>query len=85
MTQREGKMNEFYRQVSRSILGFKTNIKLKGSPKLVEATRLVIAASRNLHDLLENTNNLKKINEAVNIKNKAAQNFKEITGKTWLL
>tara|TARA_Y100000593_G_scaffold93262_1_gene187477 strand:- start:1775 stop:2020 length:246 start_codon:yes stop_codon:yes gene_type:complete len=68
------------------ITGQQSSIKIKGEPTELKAFKQVLNASRTLYESLQNPNaKLKEVERLVAIKNKAAQRFQEITGKSWPL
>ena len=70
----------------RYITGTQKSVKLKGKSSELLAFQNVLKASKNLYETLQTPEaNLQKVEQLVAIKNKAAKQFREITGQSWPL
>lgn len=70
----------------RYITGSQKSVKLKGKPSELKAFRKVLNASKKLYENLQRKDvELKEVEALVAIKNRAAKEFKKITGKSWPL
>jgi hypothetical protein len=70
----------------RYITGHQQSVKIKGDKKELNIFKTVLNASKALYESLQRPDvKLKEIEKLVATKNKAAQKFKKITGKTWPL
>ncbi len=70
----------------RYITGNQKSVKIKGKTEEVQAFRRVLNASKKLYENLQRKDvRLAEIEKLVSIKNKAAKQFKKITGKSWPL
>ena len=70
----------------RYITGRQPSVKIKGKMNELKAFKAVLNASKTLYESLQNPDSkLKEIEALVAIKNRAAQKFKKVTGKSWPL
>ena len=68
------------------VTGNKKSMKIKGKSREMLAFKKVLNASKRLYENLQRENvRLKEIEKLVAQKNKAAKEFKQITGKAWPL
>ena len=80
------KKQELIIESIRYITGNQKSVKIKGKPLEVKAFQKVLNASRKLYENLQRENvNLKEIENLVAQKNKAAKEFRKITGRCWPL
>ena len=70
----------------RYITGNQKSVKIQGKINEVKAFQKVLNASRKLYENLQlKSAKLQEIEKLVEVKNKAAEQFKSITGATWPL
>ncbi len=68
----------------RYITGNQDSVKIKGKPEEVKAFQKVLNASKKLYENLQRTDaSLSDIEKLVTDKNRAAQVFHKITGRSW--
>jgi len=70
----------------RYIAGHQSSVKIKGKTAELKAFRNVLNRSKKLYEALQNKNaRLETIEKLVESKNKAASEFKRVTGQSWPL
>ena len=70
----------------RYITGNQKSVKLKGKSSELLAFQNVLKASKKLYETLQSPEaNLQKVEQLVAVKNKAAKQFREVTGQSWPL
>ena len=70
----------------RYITGHQSSVKIKGDMKELKVFRNVLNTSKKLYEALQSKNaRLKTIEKLVENKNKAAAEFKRVTGQSWPL
>jgi len=81
----ENTYDKIIKASARYILGESTGVKIKGSAERVQAFQDVIIASRTLYEALCDQKSMSDIAQLIEIKKRAAENFKRVTGNTWSL
>ena len=70
----------------RYITGQQKSLKIQGKKEELQAFQNVVNASKKLYENLQRNNvSLEEIESLVSAKNKAADQFREITGQSWPL
>ena len=70
----------------RYITGSQKSVKIQGKPAELKAFKSVLNASRKLYENLQRKDvSLQEVERLVAVKNKAAKQFQQITGKSWPL
>ena len=70
----------------RYITGTQKSVKIQGKKAELAAFQKVLNASKKLYENLQRKNvRLHEIEKLVEAKNKAAKNFREVTGESWPL